>query len=220
MSSKKKNRRDELLSLIPEDVKKVLDLGCGDGGLGSKLKGKCKEVVGVEREESLYVISKKKLDNAFLADIKDLQLPYQKGYFDCIIYADVLNCLIEPLASLKKHIFYLKDGGYILASMPNIRYYKTIIRLIFGGTWDYVDEGILWKEHLRFFTLINMKEMFQNAGFEIKLIKRNIVASRGFRVLNFLSFNLFSNFLTYQYYILAKKTTKKPDIKKRKIYKF
>ena len=50
---KKENKRDEFLALVSADATKVLDVGCGDGSLGAKLREKGKEVVGVERDEKL-----------------------------------------------------------------------------------------------------------------------------------------------------------------------
>ena len=77
-----------------------------------------------------------------------------------------------------------------------------LIKLL-RGRWDYADQGILDKTHLRFFCLDNIKEMFQGAGFKIKDIKRNVVSARGLRILNFLLFNRLKEFLTQQYYIVA-----------------
>lgn len=217
---RKKNKRDEFLCLVPDDAKRVLDLGCGDGTLGAQLKDRDREVVGIDRDEGLCSIARLKLDDVFVADMQDFRLPYPEGYFDCIIYGDVLDCLTDPLTVLKKHMFYLKDNGCVVASMANIRYYKVIIRLILGGTWDYVDDGILWKHHLRFFTLINIKELFHDAGCEIVKIKRNISAARGFKILDLLFLHRLREFLTYQYYVRAKKAKGNPCFIKRKIYQF
>jgi 2-polyprenyl-3-methyl-5-hydroxy-6-metoxy-1,4-benzoquinol methylase len=194
------------LALVPLGAKKILDVGCADGSLGLKLKVEGREVVGIEKDERLYGIALKRLDQVFLNDAENLQLPLAKEYFDCILYADILEHLIDPLALLKNHRDYLSKDGYIVASLPNIRYYKVILRLIFGGTWDYMDIGILDETHLRFFALINIKELFYNAGYEIVEIKQNIVAARGFNFLNFFCFGKLNDFLAYQYYIKARKT--------------
>lgn len=219
INRKKKNRRDEFLALVPLDIKKVLDIGCGDGNLGMKLRGKGREIIGVERDEKEHLLAKDRLNKVFLADIEKFHLPYPERYFDCIVYADILEHLINPLLTLKNHRDYLNDTGYIIASIPNVRYYKIIIHLILGGTWDYMDKGILDKSHLRFFTLINIKELFEEAGYEIVEIKRNSIAARGLRILNFLLVNRLRDFLTYQYYIKARKQNGKSgsSLRKRKV---
>lgn len=218
---KKKDRRDEFLNLVPQGIKKVLDVGCGKGVLGAKLKERQIEVVGIEKNKEFYMLAKDRLNQVFLADVENFNLPYPKGYFDCLLYADILEHLTDPLVTLKNHANYLRDKGYIVASIPNIRYYKVIIRLLLGKSWDYVDAGILDKSHLRFFTLINIKELFIKAGFKIIDIKRNIVAAKGFRFLNILCFNKLIDFLTYQFYIVAVKSADSELFyRKRKIYQF
>jgi 2-polyprenyl-3-methyl-5-hydroxy-6-metoxy-1,4-benzoquinol methylase len=222
MFRKKKNKRDCFLALIPPDAKRILDLGCSDGAMGLKLKEKGMEVVGVEKDEQLCNFARNRLDKVFCSDIADLKLPYPQGYFDCLIYGDVLDCLTDPSSVLEKNKFYLRDNGYVIASMANIRYYKVIIRLVLGGTWDYVDEGILWKHHLRFFTLINIKELFSNTGFEISRIVRNISAARGFKIVDFVAFHALKDLLTYQYYVKARKSGSPALLspRQRKVYKF
>ena len=219
---RKENKRDEFLSLVPIGTKKVLDVGCGIGDLGVKLKANDMEVVGVENNEYCYNLSKEKLNKTFLADIEKFQLPYSSKYFDCILYADILEHLLNPLSLLCKHKEYLNDTGFVVASIPNIRYYKVISRLVVGGTWDYMDIGILDRTHVRFFTLINIQELFMKAGFEVVEIRRNIVAQRAMKILNFICFNGLKEFLTYQYYIKAKKLNDGEThfVNKRKIYQF
>lgn len=202
----KKDRRKNFLSFLPAGATRILDAGCADGGLSAGLKQKGAEVVGIEKDEVSGAKARERLDRVFTADIEKFDLPYPKRYFDCMIYADVLEHLTGPQALLKKHRDYLNDGGCIIASIPNIRYYKVIIRLVIGGTWDYADGGMLDESHVRFFTLVNIKELFAAAGYEIVDLGRNIVAARGFKLLNFLLFGRLNDFLTYQYYIKARKS--------------
>ena len=220
--SRKKDKRDEFLELVPPNTKTLLDVGCGAGGLSAGLKEKGIKVIGLEKIEKLCSIAKEKLDEVIAGDIESTRLNYPEGYFDCIMYADVLEHLVDPLSVLQKHRVYLQKDGFVITSIPNARYYKIILRLILGGTWDYSDAGILDRTHIRLFGLINIIELFEKAGYEIVEIKRNIIASRGFRMLNILFFNTLKNFLTYQYYIKAKKNNNLPKIamSQRKIYKF
>ncbi len=220
--NKNKDKRDEFLDLVPRGARRLLDVGCGSGGLSVRLKEKGIEAVGVEKDEKLCALAKEKLDAVILGDIENLKLNYPEGYFDCIMYADILEHLTEPLNILEKHKVYLQRNGYVIASIPNVRYYKVILRLILSGAWDYSDAGMLDRTHVRFFGLINIIELFEKTGYEIVEIRRNVIAARGFRVLNFIFFNKLKDFLTYQYYIKAKKSNSllKTRTGARKIYKF
>src|SRR3989338_5183148 len=204
--NKKKDKRDEFLDLVPRGTRRLLDVGCGSGGLSMRLKEKGIEAVGVEKDEKLCVLAEEKLDTVISGDIENLKLNYPEGYFDCIMYADILEHLTDPLDVLEKHKAYLQKDSYVIASIPNVRYYKIILRLILSGAWDYSDAEMLDRTHIRFFGLVNIIELFEKAGYEIAEIRRNIIAARGFRVLNFIFFNNLKDFLTYQYYIKAKKS--------------
>ncbi|MFA5389277.1 MAG: class I SAM-dependent methyltransferase [Candidatus Omnitrophota bacterium] len=216
--------RGDLLAIFPECAKKVLEIGCGAGILGEALKGRgAEEVIGVEKDRDSCISAGKRLDRALCLDAETDEMPFNEGYFDCIIYGDVVEHFNDPWGALKKHKRFLKEGGIMLASIPNIRYYKVLIRLL-AGTWDYTDAGILDRSHIRFFALINIRELFEDNGFSITSIRRNIVASRGFRILNFLLFGALKDFLTYQYYVIARYTGKgfhkRDSRKQRPVYKF
>jgi 2-polyprenyl-3-methyl-5-hydroxy-6-metoxy-1,4-benzoquinol methylase len=205
----KKNKRDDFLSLVPENIKRILDAGCADGSLSAGFNSRGIEITGIEMDSFLAKQAKERLGEVFPADIESFDPPFLNHYFDCILFADVLEHLKNPAGILAKYKQYLNDNGCVIASIPNVRYYKLIIRLLLGGTWDYMDTGILDKSHLRFFTLINIKELLEDAGYAITVIKRNIVASRFAKFLNFIFFDSLKNLLTYQYYIKAVKAS--PD---------
>ena len=205
--------------LLPED-RKILDVGCADGSLGARLVKQGREVIGLEKDERLCVQAKAVLTQAITGDAQSGLLPFSSGYFDAIMYADVLEHLIDPAALLKQHRTYLKHGGTLIVSLPNVRYYKVMEQVFLKGVWDYRDAGILDKTHMRFFTLTNMKELLGQAGYEVLEIKRNIVASSFYRILNGLCFGLAREFLTYQYYFKARKVDGPVKLPPRKIPQF
>lgn len=221
--AKKINKRDIFLSMIPDNAIRILDVGCSDGSWVSRLGKRHLEVIGLEKDERLYKEACKNLRQVFLTDIEKFIIPYPDGYFDCIMYGDILEHLIDPYTLLKNNKRYLNKDGCIIASIPNVRYYKIILRLVLGGVWDYMDKGgLLDKTHLRFFTLTNIKELFINAGFKIVKIKRNVIAARGYKFLNLLCFNRLKEFFVYQYYIKAIKSENNESLcsNNRKIAEF
>jgi len=77
--------------------------------------------------------------------------------------------------------------------------------MIIFDKFEYEQDGIFDKDHLRFFTIHSTKKMFAEAGFEILKIKRNKGKNWRFVVMNILSLGLLTEFSVFQYLILAKK---------------
>jgi 2-polyprenyl-3-methyl-5-hydroxy-6-metoxy-1,4-benzoquinol methylase len=83
----------------------------------------------------------------------------------------VLEHTRDPWNVLARYRRLLKPGGQVIASIPNIRFYAIIARLMFNR-WGYRDSGILDRTHLRFFTLATMREMFAQAGYRVHSVER------------------------------------------------
>lgn len=159
----------EIYSFIKPHTK-VLDVGCGDGKLGAALKNKNCFRVGIEIDEKLAREAKSNYDRLIIADIEKLtDLPFSLGYFDIIIFADILEHLAYPEVVLFNLKNYLADSGYILVCIPNAANWQMRLRLLLGRL-DY-GPGILDGGHLRLFTLKTIKTMIENSGYRIVFIK-------------------------------------------------
>lgn len=207
--------REDILSLIPEGVKKVLDVGCSIGSTGERLKQKFgAEVTGIEIDEQMAKVAKGKLDRVILGDLDGIKLEdiLTPDYFDCIILADVLEHLKDPWRILKDITTFLSNDGVVIASIPNVRHYTTIINLLFSGYWPYRERGIHDKTHLRFFTLKSIKELFRYANLRIIQLKRNYRIIEKPHIYNRLSkclcFPLVRELFVFQYLVVAKKLKK------------
>ncbi|GAB3247296.1 hypothetical protein GCM10027425_03010 [Alteromonas gracilis] len=86
--------------------------------------------------------------------------------FDLISYNDVLEHLIDPWSVLESTREYLAPGGRVLAAIPNIAWAPATVALL-RGRWDYTEDGILDRTHVRFFTRATMVEMFESAGYRV-----------------------------------------------------
>jgi len=207
--------REDILNLIPngKNIIRILDIGCSIGTLGEQIKQRNKnvEVVGIEFDEQMAKIAKEKLDKVIEGDVEKINLGnyFTVNYFDCIILADILEHLKNPWDVLKNITTFLNDDGIIIASIPNIRHNSTILSLVIKGYWPYRERGIHDKTHLRFFTLHNIKELFQYGGLNIVEIKRIYRIIESPHPLNtfarYFALPLIRDFLTFQYLIVAKK---------------
>ncbi|MBI5741902.1 MAG: glycosyltransferase [Nitrospirae bacterium] len=166
-----RQERKEVEKLIPDDAMKVLDVGCGGGVLCRRLLERgAKEVVGIEINPDVCTEARNNLSNVICGDIEEIELDFEQGYFDCIVLADILEHLKYPLLALKKLEKYLSGSGCIVASIPNVRYWR-IMDMLIEGNWTYGEYGILDKTHLKFFTKKEMAKLFDEAGFKITEIR-------------------------------------------------
>jgi len=168
--------RQELIPHIPLHARKILDVGCGAGALGHHLKTEyqVEEVVGLEIVPAAADEARKVLDKVLLGSIEEMSLPFEDGYFDCIICADVLEHLVDPAAALQKLKRVLAPAGSIVISIPNIQYHE-ILGMLSTGAWTYMDAGLMDSTHLRFFTKSTVARMIEAADLEVgRLMPLNI----------------------------------------------
>lgn len=202
--------RSDILQLIPSRVKTVLDIGCSNGSLGETIRrNKQVEVTGIENNEAMASDASLKLNRVIFNDIETLSFAneFQGSTFDCIIFADILEHLKDPWAILTRCRLLLSEKGVVIASIPNIRHYTSLIELAVKGNWPYRDRGIHDKTHLRFFTLKTIRQMFESAGLEIKHLRRNYRLIERQHSLNqyahWLRIPVLREFFAYQYLIVA-----------------
>lgn len=178
--------RRQMLKYIPPSVKRTLEFGCGFGGFSALLKKEFgAETWAVEINTTAAQEAAKKLDRVINTDAADCLQDLPDGYFDCIVFLDILEHLIDPYSLLLGVKSKLTKEGLIVASLPNIRYYRNLVKLVVHGDWDYQDKGVLDKTHLRFFTYKSIMKMFSRLGFEVLAMEGiNATSSRNFRLLN------------------------------------
>jgi len=202
------NPRNDITGLIPADARRILDVGCGTGNLGAAIKGSrggSIEVVGIEIDPDAASKAKGKLDKVIEGNVETSGLPFPGGYFDVIIYGDVLEHLIDPWGTLKKHREFLKSKGLVIASIPNVAHYR-VIKMLKKKEWRYQDAGILDSTHIRFFTIKSISRMFVEAGFSIESVSHNICGSKIKKKLNQIFKNCLIDSLAEQYIIAARKS--------------
>lgn len=206
--------RNDIIKNIPDNVSKILDIGCSIGTLGKQIKQENDvEVIGIEIDKDMASEAHKSLDKVITADVETLCLDtyFPSTYFDCVILADIIEHLKDPWNLLKNTSSILSDNGLVIACIPNIRHYTTIINLVLKGYWPYRERGIHDRTHLRFFTLRNIKELFQSSGINITKIERKYRLFERPHYYNkyarFLAFPVLREFLTFQYVIVAQKGT-------------
>ncbi len=201
--------RFDLVEFVDKGDNKILELGCGEGNtcVALKSRGKAIEVVGVEKDPKIAQIARMKVDKVICADIEAVELPFSEGYFDYVIIGDVLEHLYNPWILVNRLGRYLKRGGYVIASIPNIRNWRIIKDLVLKGEWKYCSEGLLDETHLRFFTKKGVLGLFQSECFFVtRIIPRfKLLPTGKAKIVNSLAFGLLEEFLAVQYVVKVRK---------------
>jgi 2-polyprenyl-3-methyl-5-hydroxy-6-metoxy-1,4-benzoquinol methylase len=164
--------RPEVVALVPPEARFVIDVGCGAGGLGRYLKAVRADVQvrGIEPVAAQAERARRVLDDVLVAGA-EAALPAHWPAPDCVIFADVLEHLVDPWDVVRKYRAALRPGGACVASIPNVAN-RRVLAGLYRHRWDYEPHGILDRTHLRFFTRETAVEMFEQGGFSIQQVKR------------------------------------------------
>lgn len=201
--------RADIQALVPSSARRILDVGCGAGQLGLALKThRPLEVIGIELNQKAAQIAQTRLDKVIQSAVEEVNLDFPAGYFDLIIFADILEHLCDPWQVLRDFACYLAEDGCVITSIPNISFYLIPLNLL-RGHWRYTERGVMDKTHLRFFTLKTIQDMLAQAGFAIETISRNYRLRdkdrRYNRLARLLAKGPWGHLLTYQYLIVARR---------------
>ena len=179
--------RDEMLKFIPATAKHVLDVGCATGKFGAEIKKNNKCIVwGLEPNTSAATIAKDRLDKV-INSVFDSRTDFEGQKFDCIIFNDVLEHLVDPYTAIEICKKHLSPNGTIVSSIPNVYYYWNFLKNLINEEWKYEESGIFDKTHLRFFSSKSIQRMFAESGGKI-IVHQGINAyySRKFKLLYWL----------------------------------
>jgi len=196
-------RRDVLRS-VPESVNCVLSVGCGAGVTEAELVKRGAQVVGVELNHLAAQIAKQRGVIVLEGDASQVDVGLDGKVYDCIIYADILEHLPEPLSVLKKHIKHLKEDGLIYVSVPNFRHYSVFWRLFVQGYIHYEEAGIFDRTHLRITTRRLVLRWFEQLGLRV-VQSKYIIYRRRDKLISALSGGLADEFVAVQIGLVAKK---------------
>ena len=145
----------------------VLDIGCGCGANAALLVKQGCAVDGITINGAEYETASLICSRVWIHDL-DSGLPEDiAGPFDIILLSHVLEHLRAPEKLLLQIHGILDPGGRVAVGLPNIMNWHQ--RLLFlAGLFEYRDEGIMDKTHLRFFTFASGKRMLENCGYLVR----------------------------------------------------
>lgn len=141
----------------------VLDLGCSQGVLARPLLQKQVSVTGVDVEPTAKT---HELKEYLQADLEQpLALPLGRE-FDYVVVADVIEHLRNRTELLRSARRYLKAGGRLIISTPNVALWFYRLSLLVGR-FEYGPRGVLDRTHVHLFTRDTFRRQVERAGYHI-----------------------------------------------------
>jgi 2-polyprenyl-3-methyl-5-hydroxy-6-metoxy-1,4-benzoquinol methylase len=205
--------QEEVLDLMPDGVRSILDIGGGNGDYAVAAKA----VTGANNIAVVDISAdaiKNKNPEVDIAEVCDVEQPgsieaiakRRADGFDLILCLDVLEHLIDPWQFISRLHAIMPDGGYLLASIPNVQNYRVVFRSV-TGTWHYKSSGLFDRTHLRFFGRRSAIAMMTGTGLMPVAVGRAFGPNPMDRALHRLSLGILAPWVTMQNVVLVRKTT-------------
>ena len=152
-----------LNSVLPGS--RVLDLGCADGYLGSRLRAaKHCFVTGMD----IKPVKPGVLNEFNVCDLNVGVPEFDVNRYDVVVMLDVIEHLNRPevfLEDLRRKLA-LNSGVELMISTANVACF-VIRAMLLAGQFNYGSRGILAITHTRLFTFASFRRALVQAGFEV-----------------------------------------------------
>ena len=157
-----------ILARVPAGAT-VLDVGPWTGAHGRHLMQHAGATVdGVETDAEAAAVAGADYREVIVGPVDDEAIQARlagRGY-DTILFLDVLEHLRDPAAVLRAAREWLSPGGTVLCSLPNVAHSRVRLALA-RGRFDYADNGLMDRTHLRWFTRDSARELVAGAGYAV-----------------------------------------------------
>lgn len=155
--------REDVLPFVPPEAREVLEIGCARGLTGALLQERlgCR-VTGVELNPEVAAEASRRLWKVIGGDVE--QVPIE-GTYDAIVALELFEHLRDPFGFLERARGWLRPGGVLILSTPNVGHWSVVWDLL-HGRWDYLPIGLLCFTHLRFFTRESLERLLRLAGWD------------------------------------------------------
>jgi len=161
--------RPEVTSRLPGGPARILDAGCGSGGLClARARRPGWKVTGIEKDPRLAARARERCDAVIPGDLTEVlpRLAAAGERFDAIVFADVLEHLEDPVAALSEARRLASPGAILVASVPNVGHIS-VVRDLLLGRHDPVPAGLCDAGHLRWFTRSSLAEAVAEGGWTL-----------------------------------------------------
>jgi 2-polyprenyl-3-methyl-5-hydroxy-6-metoxy-1,4-benzoquinol methylase len=199
--------RSDLLDWLGGRYARVLEIGCGRGGNAVWFRQHgASWITGIDLDGPSAQQAATRFDSVLVGDVGDL-LDEIDDRFDLIVCADVLEHLHDPWTVVSRLRELATPGGTIVASIPNVRFYRALWKIAVGQGFWYEPEGIFDRTHLRFFTGATIRDLIHQGGWSVRRLEPSPSRRRHLRtVVEIMTARRSREWLTYQWFVEGRAT--------------
>jgi 2-polyprenyl-3-methyl-5-hydroxy-6-metoxy-1,4-benzoquinol methylase len=163
--------------------KDVLDFGGGNGErYGSVIRSAARSVTVADVSPAVLELRERAGDRTVHVD----DLPGAAAEFDVVLFLEVLEHLLDPLAGVRLGASKLRPGGQVVISVPNAFSWPNRLRMLAGrlpasGVGGAGVRGRTYiAPHIRFFDVPSLLHLVQEAGLEVTSVQTDARAGLRF----------------------------------------
>ena len=151
------------------NIKRVLDLGCGNGALCNTLFKAGYEVTGCDADEKGVQLARQNNPTVTFKAIGVYDSPGSIGRadFDAVVSAEVIEHLFFPRYLPRFAHAVLKPGGYLIISTPYHGYAKNLALSVINK-WDSHHNPLWDGGHIKFWSRPMLTRLLEEEGFVVK----------------------------------------------------
>ncbi|MDX6692480.1 MAG: hypothetical protein QOF02_83 [Blastocatellia bacterium] len=155
----------ELIALVDDKHRRILDVGCGNGANMSLLAAKGHRTTGVTLSFSEAGECRRRELECLVCDLNE-ELPFVDKSFDALLFSHVLEHVAFPEILLRKVLNLVADDGAIYVALPNVMQFRQRYEFL-RGRFQYAENGLMDRTHLRFFDFKTARQLLTAAGLKV-----------------------------------------------------
>jgi 2-polyprenyl-3-methyl-5-hydroxy-6-metoxy-1,4-benzoquinol methylase len=203
-SSYFRQARPELVGRLPQGrLGRLLDVGCGSGGVGRALRDRVDFLAGIEVEPDFAAEARTVYDQVLTGKVEDV-VGELDAPFDTILAYDVLEHLAQPEPVLLRLREVAAEHALLHVSVPNARHWSLVRDLVVRGTFGYTDWGHRDRTHLRWLTRSDLVELLESTGWRVEGTAHGALTPAG-RIAERVTRGVSAEFLIYQWSAIARR---------------
>jgi len=143
---------------------RILDLGCGQGHITSKLREALPEaeIAGLDYSISAITYANKKFPGIDFIVASAYQCPYRPSYFDIVLCNNLWEHVPDPLLLLSKIGRVMNPRGFLIISTPSRYRWGNLVNVIRGKPIQFMSE-----HHVTEYSVGQVIEQLRYGGFEV-----------------------------------------------------